>query len=712
MTNSRTGPADLDRRRVPKRREARDIHALMVFGKHLKRLWPIVLCAAVLGSVSTAAALPPSPSIKPPYERQSRIVSPAELTRLDNILRDADAGRWDLVRRNASGLQDAAARALVQWRQARSDTSGMSVRERQAATTTLTTWPDQYEILESIEHTIAYSDLTANERITWLTTNPPRTGEGVLALADAHHSMGQTDQMANVIRAAWRDDILAEDVRRQIQNDYASLLTTEDYWNRVDMLLWRGRISDAQDLLPRLTTGRRKLAEARIAVRRNQSGVDNYVQAVPAEYANDPGLTYERARWRERRGRDQGQLEMLLSLKGTDAPPVARMAIWTEKHAEIRNLLREARAQEAYQLTLNHGMDDGEGFRDAEWTAGWIALSRLKDPVKAEAHFRTFGDGVTTPISVARARYWLGLALEAQSRKTEAESAFLEAASYNYVFYGQLAAEKIQNIRPQATMLDFPATPLASEADLEAFRSQQDVRAALLLAELGRLSEFEEFSNAIDDLLDTETEYKMLYDIGNESLHMRAAVRGAKAGLGRGLVSAEAVFPVFPLPRSTRNGAAEDAMVLALSRQESEFYPGAISSANARGLMQMIPRYARAEARRVGVSFRESWLTDDPNYSLRLGRGFLDELVDQFDGSYVLAAAAYNAGPTRARQWIRELGDPRAPGVDPVDWIEMIPFGETRNYVQRVLENTQVYRSRLRGEPTKLRLSADLKRGG
>lgn len=712
MTNSRTGPAGLDRRRILNRREFRDIHALMVFGKHIHRLWPMALLAMGVAAAQTAAALPPSPSVKPAYERQSRIVSAAELTLLDTILRDADAGRWDLVRRNASGLTDASARALVRWRQTRSDTSGMSVRERQQTTQSLPTWPDQYEILESIERTLTSSDLTANERIAWLTANPPRTGEGVLALADAHHSMGQTDEMAKVIRAAWQQDILPDDVRRRIQTDYASYLGPDDYWQRVDMLLWRGRISDAQDLLSRLTTGRRKLAEARIAVRRNQSGVDNYVQAVPAEYSNDPGLMYERARWRERRGRDQGQLEMLLGLDGTQAPPIGRMAIWTEKHAEIRMLLREGKAQAAYQLTLNHGMDDGEGFRDAEWTAGWIALTRLNDPVAAEAHFRIFGDGVSTPISVARARYWLGRALEKQGRKTEAESAFLEAATYNYVFYGQLAAEKIENIRPQAVLLSFPVAPLPSDADRTAFRNRLDVKAALLLAELGRLWEFEEFSNAIDDVLSTEVEHKLLYDIGSEALHMRAAVRGAKAGLGRGVVSAEAVFPVFPLPRSTRNGAAEDAMVLALSRQESEFYPGAISSANARGLMQMIPRYARAEARSVGVSFRESWLTDDPLYSLRLGRGFLDELVDQFDGSYILAAAAYNAGPTRARQWIRELGDPRAPGVDPVDWIEMIPFSETRNYVQRVLENTQVYRSRLRGEPTRLRLSADLKRGG
>ncbi len=692
--------------------ERRDIHGLKQFGKRLQRVTTSVVALLGLSMLGSALALPPSPSIKPPYERSSSLVSVGEATLLDQALEDADLGRWPEVRRALAGLNDPAAKALVRWRLARSPDSRATLRERQQALGEFSTWPRRSEILESIERTISQSELTAAERVAWFATHSPTTGDGVLALADSHHSLGQLDQMNAVVRAAWREMILPDDALQSIRSNYLSALGPEDYWARVDMLLWRGRLSDAQDLLPRLTTGRRNLAEARIAVRRNQRGVDNYVQAVPEQYANDPGLTYERARWRERRGRDQGQLEMLLGLRGTDAAPVGRMSIWTEKHAEIRRLLREGDGQSAYQLTLNHGMTDGEGFRDAEWTAGWLALSRIGDPVKAEAHFRKFGDGVSTPISVARARYWLGLALEAQQRRTEAESAFIEAARYNYVYYGQLAAEKIEHIRPEAMMLNLPGNAAAAAEEHAAFVARTDVRAAMLLAELGRLSEFEQFSNALDDGLTSAAEHRLLFEVGRDALHMRAAIRGAKAGLGRGLVDAEAVYPVLPLPSSTRNGSAEDAMVLALSRQESEFYPGAVSSANARGLMQMVPRYARAEARQVGVAFRESWLTDDPVYNLRLGRGFLDELVDQFGGSYVLAAAAYNAGPSRARQWMRELGDPRSSDVDVVDWVEQIPFGETRNYVQRVLENTQVYRARLRGEPTRLQLMQDLKRGG
>ncbi len=690
-----------------------DIHAVVRFCKLRSTPSGIALAAMLVGlAPGGAAALPASPTLKPAYERASALLPSEEATLLDQALDYADRQRWDAVQSAAGQIRDPSAQLLVRWKMARNDTSPMSFRERQAAADQFAGWPDHYEILESIERQIQRSSLTADQRVAWLRAHPPRTGEGVLALADAHHSMNRRDEMRDVLRRAWATEIFNDDAAARILAQYGNELTADDHWRRVDMLLWRGRLSDAEDLFPRLSEGRRKLAQARLAVRRNRSGVDSFVQAVPSEYANDAGLTYERARWRERRGRDQGQIEMLLSVRGVDAPPSARDSIWTEKHAEIRRLIREGDTQSAYLLTLDHGMVDGEGFRDAEWTAGWIALSRLNDPVAAEAHFRTFGNGVSTPISVARAQYWLGLALEAQRRNTEAESAFLEAAQFNYVYYGQLAAEKVARIRPDVMLIDLPSVATPTETDRAAFRQRPDVRAALLLADLGRMREFETFSNALDDQLQTAEEHRLLFEVGRDALHMRAAIRGAKAGLGRGIVDAESVFPVLPLPRSTRNGAAEDAMVLALSRQESEFYASAVSSANARGLMQMIPRYARVEASRVGVPFRESWLTDDPIYNLRLGRGFLDELVDQFNGSYVLAACAYNAGPSRARQWIRELGDPRSPGVDVVDWVEQIPFGETRNYVQRVLENTQVYRHRLTGEPAQIQLSRDLKRGG
>jgi soluble lytic murein transglycosylase len=532
----------------------------------------------------------------------------------------------------------------------------------------------------------------------------------VLALADAYDSQARRDDMERVVRNAWRTMPMSSLSAPVMQARYASLLTGDDYYARADMFLWAGDTKSAQALFSKIPVGQTKLLEARIALIKNTKKIDKILNAVPNEFANDPGLLFERARYAERRGKDAEQLGYLLRINGEAAPAPGRESIWAEKQSEMRRLIRERDYQTAYQLAAGHGLIGGEAFRDAEWVAGWIALEKLGDAPKAEAHFRVFGAGVTTPISVSRAQYWLGEALTREGRIAEAQEAYATAAKYPYVFYGQLAAEKMRQQTPEATKLQLTAPAPPTDEERAEFARRTPVRAAILLAETGRLASFERFSFALDDMMDTAAEHQMLFDIAAGYLEMRAAVRGAKAGLGRGLVAPDAVFPVMSLPPSPRTGSAEPALVLALSRQESEFNPRAISGADARGLMQMVPRYAQAEARMVGLPFRSSWLTDDPQYNLRLGRGFLDDLVDDFGGSYVLAAAAYNAGPSRARQWIKDFGDPRG-GVDPIDWIESIPFAETRNYVQRVLENTQVYRARLANGPVDITLLKDLKRG-
>ncbi len=696
-----------------------DNHFMTGFGKRMSRQGFSRLmkraAAAVLVAVfatGAAAANPVAPSLKPAPALRSAWLDQGEFTLLSRALDAADDSRWSEVRTALQRVNDPGAQALLRWRIAIDGNSAMGFADLSRALEDFKGWPDYEKIEEQAERTIGYSSLTGEERIAWLKAQGPRSGEGVLALADAYHSAGKLDEMKAAVRKAWATMPMAYEAERQVEARYGAELSAEDHFARADMFLWRGDTASAQALISKLSSGRRKLVEARIALMKNRKDVDPLVAAVPAEYADDAGLLLARAKWRERRGRDAEELDMLLRIDGAAAPPAGREDIWNEKQSVMRRLIRERDYRTAYRLAAGHGLTDGEAFRDAEWTAGWLALSKLNDAATAETHFRTFGAGVTTPISLARAHYWLGEALMAQKRAAEAQAAYAEAAKYPYVFYGQLAAEKVRQETPGGAMkLGFPPAPAPTDDERAAFAKKPIVRAAILLAETGRFASFERFSYAIDDLLETATEHQMLFDIAAGFLEMRAAVRGAKAGLGRGLVAPDAVFPLMDLPKSPRSGSAEPALVLALSRQESEFNHRAVSSADARGLMQMIPRYAQAEARMVGLPFRSSWLTDDPQYNLRLGRGFLDDLVDDYNGSYILAAAAYNAGPSRARQWIADFGDPRGGGVDPVDWIESVPFAETRNYIQRVLENTQVYRYRLAGEPVEIRLSADLRRG-
>lgn len=660
--------------------------------------------------VAAAAANPTAPSLKPAPQIASAWMEQGEFQLLTRALEAADNNRWGEVRSALGRLNDPGAQALMRWRLATDGNSGMGYADLARAMEEFKGWPDFDKIEEQAERTIGFSSLTSDERIAWLKARGPQTSDGVLALADAYHSLGKLDDMTATIRNAWHTMATAAEGTAKIQQLYGGDLSAEDHFARADMFLWRGDVKSAQALGPKLSAGRKKLLDARIALMKNTRKIDAVVAAVPDDYQNDPGLLLARAQWRERRGQDSGELEMLLRIDSDKAPQVGREAIWTEKQSEMRRMLRDRQYATAYQLAAGHGLTSGEAFRDAEWAAGWLALEKLNDAQKAEAHFRTFEAGVQTPISISRANYWLGEALTKLGKTEEAQAAYQKAAKYPYVFYGQLACEKVKATTPEAAKISFALPAAPTDDERAAFAKTPAVRAAILLAETGRLASFERFSYAIDDMLTTTGEHQMLFDIAAGYLEMRAAVRGAKAGLGRGLVAPDAVFPLMELPKSPRSGSAEPALVLALSRQESEFNPRAVSSADARGLMQMVPRYAQAEARMVGLPFRSSWLTDDPAYNLRLGRGFLDDLVDDYNGSYILAAAAYNAGPSRARQWISDFGDPRGQ-VDAVDWIESIPFAETRNYVQRVLENTQVYRHRLTGGPVEITLSQDLARG-
>ena len=694
--------------------DSRDNHLNMGFGKQMSLVRRLTLggvAAAALGVAAVASANPPAPSIKPAnVAARSVWIEAGDFSLLTRAMDAADSSQWSQVRSLLGRISDPGAQALVRWRILTDGSAGSGFNELRDALEEFKDWPDRDKIEDQMEILISRSGLTADDRIAWLSARGPRTSEGVLALTDAYNSQGRREDMVRVAREAWRTRPMSGDALRTLQAQFGSEFSQEDHYARADMFLWRGDTGSAQALLPKLSSGRKAVIEARVALIRNTKQIDKLVKAVPDAYADDAGLLYERARHAERRGKTSDEQSFLLRINGETAPAVGRENIWSEKQSVVRRMIRERNFSTAYQLAAGHGLSQGESFRDAEWMAGWLALSRLNDAKKAETHFRVFGAGVQTPISIARAQYWLGEALSAQGRAEEAQAAYVAGAKYPFVFYGQLAAEKAGVLAPELKMLDLGSHTAPTDLERADFARRPAVRASILLAESGRLASFERFHFALDDVLTTPVEHQMLFDIAAGYLEMRAAVRGAKAGLGRGIVAPDAVFPILPLPPSPRSGSAEPAMVLALSRQESEFNHRAISSADARGLMQMIPRYAQAEAKMVGIPFRASWLTDDPQYNLRLGRGFLDDLVDDYGGSYILAAAAYNAGPSRARQWIQDFGDPRA-GTDPVDWIECIPFAETRNYVQRVLENTLVYRHRLTGQPVEITLSADLKRG-
>nr|MBP6690018.1 lytic transglycosylase domain-containing protein [Hyphomonadaceae bacterium] len=365
--------------------------------------------------------------------------------------------------------------------------------------------------------------------------------------------------------------------------------------------------------------------------------------------------------------------------------------------------------QLAYQLVSNHGLTSGESFADAEWLSGWISIRYLSNPQRAAEHFSHLADNVSSPVSLSRALYWRAEAQRALGNTGESERLFNEAARFNFTYYGQLAATRGN----RTAELSLPETAQVSDAARTRFNNRELVRALRVMAEVGAQRDFESIAFYLDDTLDDPMEMELLSQLAREQSYHRTALRSAKAGLFRNVVAVSSAYPLIDLPPTVQSqGRIEPALVLAIIRQESEFDAGAISNANARGLMQLIPSTAQLQARREGMTYERAALTTDPQYNMTLGSAHLADLVNNFNGSYVLAIASYNAGSSRANEWIADWGDPRSPNVDVVDWIELIPFSETRNYVQRVTENLQVYRYRLAGHPTPITLEQDLKRGG
>ena len=653
------------------------------------------------------AKTPAPPSAKPPVVYASEIVSTQDAAILRDAIRAADARDWAELRQLRRLARDEAVADFVLWKLALAGNPNVSFDTLNEAMTRLEDWPRARTIRISAEEAIAVSALTYDQRALWFEAlGGPISGEGKAAYAESLIRKGEVETAYGLARDAWRNHTISSATERNLLDRYPEVLTQDDHQARMDYLLWTRQRGAANRLRRYLTADFRKLTDARMALIWRGSGVDAKINAVPGYLQDHAGLLYDRARWRRRRARNQsGATELLVKIDGSEVPAAGRDNLWDERNIAIRAALKKGQYQTAYDLAAPHGLSSGADFADAEWTAGWVALRLLNQPERAAAHFATLKSGVTTPISLSRAEYWRGRALEDMADIDAANGAYQAAAEHNFAYYGQLAAVRIGQ-----TGLALAPTAEPSEAEREGFNDRPLIRILRLLGEVGDRGEFRRFAYHIDDLLTSPTEQLLLSEIGGYYQYPDVGVRGGKAGLGRGIIAPEAAYPVVSYPLQ-RQVSVENALVLALSRQESELNPRAISHANARGLMQLLPATARNQARREGLPYRTSWLTDDPGYNMTLGAAHLDDLLAQFNGSYIMTAAAYNAGPRRPKQWIIDYGDPRRGEVDPIDWVEMIPFSETRNYVQRVLENVQVYRHRISGQPSEIRILDDLNRG-
>jgi peptidoglycan lytic transglycosylase len=669
----------------------------------------IFLCSSLLAAAD-GFAQNIEPRLRPDRPNPSQYLDDQDFLMLERGLSAAEDGNWSEVRDARRRISDPVARNILLWRIATSDEDS-TFMELDLALEELEDWPQYSMIRSEAEFKITTSGLSSEFIINWFSGREPVSGEGKIALGAALRAEGRLAEATPYIRDAWRRHTFRRYRQREILDANDDILTLSDHEARVDFLLWRDQRTLASDLRTQLSNGHRALLDARIALASRSGGVNAAVERVPSDLSGHPGLIYERARWRRRANLDEGALEMLRQLPASHDDAEALDDMWLERRLMILNLIRDRDYATAYELAAANGMTEGADFADAEFVAGWLALRYLNRPQIALEHFTRLADGVSYPVSISRGRYWQGRAAAALDRTEDAENYFRLAAVHSTAFYGQMAA--IELAGDSTPLLDLPNPPVITTQTQIAFESRPVTRALRLLAEQGEDYYFRVFIYHLDDQLEDAAESLLLARLAQEYGHLRQGVRAAKAASYRWNILPEESFPVIDLPpASGLYVEPEPGLIHSVIRQETEFDPRAISSAGARGMMQMMPAVARVTARRIGLPYRYEALTYDPEYNMRLGRYHLQEVIDEFDGSYILALAAYNAGGHRSRRWIEDYGDPRTSEIDPIDWLESIPFSETRNYVQRVMENLQVYRHRLGdGGPVPLQLEADLRRG-
>ncbi|MCC5997207.1 MAG: lytic transglycosylase domain-containing protein [Oceanicaulis sp.] len=639
--------------------------------------------------VAAAEARQPAPRLAPPVPNHVESLSDADFSLLRRAMRAANDDDWGFVREAIYQIEDEAARNLVLWRMAVSDPRA-SFSDLHMALDALEGWPRQAAIQREAEWKIEDSGFSPAMIAAWFETREPLTGEGRVALGRALIALERTEEGREHIRTAWRGQSMRLSFQTDTLREFGAILTRDDHAERVDYLLWAGQRTAASRLIPELTQGEQRLAQARISLAARQAGVDAAVNAVPSPLQAHPGLLYERARFRRQR-RVGDALPLLLELPDQHQNPGALSSMWTERKLMILDRVRERDWETAYALAAGHGMSSGVDFADAEFNAGWIALTGLNRPELALEHFLSLEEGVRTPVSLSRAKYWQGRAAEAAGELELARERFLAAAEHPTAYYGQLA---ILALGPDAAEITLPPDPDPAPAVRAAFEARTEIRAVRLLAEIGSEYFFRVFIFHFANAAETPEEVAMVADIALDHMRLREAVRAAKSSRTSGTALAERAYPMIDLPQNAPI-FPDAALTLSVIRQETEFDARAISGAGARGIMQMMPATARQTAAQLRLPYNLDWLTDDPQYNMVLGMAHLDQVVNAYDGSLVMALAAYNAGGHRVRTWVANYGDPRTGDIDPIDWVESIPFSETRNYVQRVIENVQVYRARM-----------------
>lgn len=613
----------------------------------------------------------------------------------DNVvyaLKEASKNRWQYANELFNTSNDQTVKDALTWyRYAQGSNSG-SFQEVTNFITRRSDWPYSHKLqLEAEKH------LTDNDRdlvvIEWFDKHEPLTASGVDRYLNALKARGHHKRVTELLAKWWPEMKLTRDQQRSFFQRYGRYLSKDMHKKRFNALLHWKDYSNAQGIANVLGGGHGALLSAHRALTQKKSDVNGYISKVPPQLQSNEALMFERLKWRRQNDLNDGAIEILNKAPHHKQMHSAR-SWWRERHIIARRLIEQKNYKKAYRLVSSHKQAEGFPMAQAEWLSGWLALRFVDQKWKAFEHFEKLYNNVQTPISKARGAYWAGRASETLKHPTVATQWYQSASRFPETFYGQLASEKID----VAARMDSGAVPAVDQGQRNRFRQTDLVRAARWFSRAGLdkqasvflLKASQKNDNAVDYVLAAEMASKM--DLKHTSIKIAQNLQKNK-----NISLKKYLYPT--ITRELQNiRYVEWAFANAIIRQESRFDEHAVSHAGARGLMQLMPATAREVASRNNIKHQTSWLTSRPSHNISLGTRYLSQMLQRFDNNYAMAAAAYNAGPRRVDNWVKEFGDPRRREIDLIDWIELIPIYETRNYVQRVLEGVYVYRDNLRGQ--------------
>ena len=638
-------------------------------------------------------------NIKPDIDK-SKFYSQKDFSLAKKAVSEMKKSDWTNALKTAKKAKDKSIYNFIQWRHLLTEGNKASFYDYLNFINANKDYPRLGRIKYLAEHKLSNEKITPGKIIDWFGDEEPLSGYGKMILGESYTLTGQIEQGKKLIKEGWITADLSKTELSLFRKKFKNYLNAEDYIQRADYLAWENKYWDLKRMLRYLPKDYELLYNARQLLMSKSYGVDQAIKNVPDRFKNDAGLNFDRLKWRRKRGRIDSSAEILLNVKNTKDYLVRPDKWWDEREIISRSLIYEKKYELAYKIASNHALIEGSDYAAAEWMSGWIALSFLDDPLLSKDHFQNFYNNVSYPISTSRGAYWLARSYKALGDKENSKKWFEEAAKYLTTYYGQLA---FLELNPNENF-ELSKDMEVDKKYREKFYSKELVKITYLLDELNE-DKYTKFilRHLANENIENGSEI-LASELSTNIGRFDFAIQIAKIASYEKRFHNKFNYPIISTPKNI-NGRKipESAFILSIIRQESEFDLSANSHAGAKGLMQLMPYTAKLVAKQAKLPYVKSRLTTDPEYNINLGSHYIAGLILDYDGAYPFAIAAYNAGPNRVKYWKKINKDPQKKQIDYVDWIELIKFRETRNYVQRVLENYNVYRYILEQRPIKMK---------